>query len=345
MPVRRAASATLLCLAAALPARAAGDSLDVRMSFAEDPPPALHPSAISGTYEGKLLRVVGAKGARPLVERDGKRVPLPDGTSFQVDRVGGFLPGSLEVKTQSAESSQTEMVLRLPNGTEVSGGIAREGSTYQARVVASRAYPDCFVALMFFDVGYLDGMTNAPGFVLAFQGIGDLAAGAETRVSADFGFIDFRKHKRFYIPMYFSRGVEIRTNFADDEARLYRRVEMLRHEKALDAYRRHNPKASLDAAPYYRFSPVFTDDLDPATVPDVVRVAFAVTPDGTVEDVSLADRVPKGVDLAVRRALGGWLYMPRLVNGLPYRTNVEMFLRFPRPKAAAPAGSPAAKGG
>ncbi len=329
-------TAALMSLAAACAAGAArGDSMDINVDIAQGPPPALHPTSIAGFYKDQPYRVVGVRGRTAVIDRDGKQVRLPDSATYETDRASGFLPGAIAVEAQSASSNRTDIVVKFPNGSQVSGAIAHEGSDYESTVVASRDFAECYVVLVFFDVGYLSGDTDDPGLAVAFQSIGDLRGGVATKVKADFGYVDFSKRKLFYLPLYFSHGVEIRTNFADESARLFRRVEMIRHERILERYRQSNPKATLEAAPYFRFSPILPENADLSAIPELVRVDFAVTTDGTVEDVTFSEKLPPGVAAAIRRALGGWLFTPKLVNGLPFGSNVALNLRFGKAKPDA----------
>jgi hypothetical protein len=332
MSVRRAATAFLLCLAAAWPragalAAAAPDDW-IRLEFSEGPPPAPHPTAILGAYKDQFYPVVDADKNIAVIERDGKRVRMTARSGFQATRVDRFLPGSLEVRGQSESSSQVSMVYRFSNGAEVGGGIASQGSEYKATVVASRDYPECYVAILFYGVGYLNGETDDPQMAVAFSRIGDLRAGAETKIDTSFAYVDTSTSAKYYLPLFFSRGREIRTNMADTLGMLFRRVEMLRHERILGRYRQKNPAATLGASPYLRFPPILPEHADLSGVPAVLRVDFAVTEDGTVEDVTPAAAVPPAVANAIQRTVGGWLFMPKLVNGIPRRTMVALNLDF-----------------
>ena len=325
------------CLAAALvPAEAPADvppSIDVL--FAEGPAPAPHPTAILGYVKDKAYPVVAVEGDVAMIEKDGKRVRAPGGAGYQAARAKGFLPGSIEVGAQDATSNQVTSVIRFSNGAEVGGGVITEGTVYKARVVASRDYSECYVAILFFNVGYIKGDTDNPDMAVAFSEIGDLKAGVATKVKAGFGYLDFTKHPMYFIPLIFSRGREIRTNFAETSARLFRKVELLRHDKILEHYRQRNPAATLKAVPYLQFAPILPEHADLSGVPALLRVDFVVTADGTVEDVTPAATVPGDVASAIDRTLEGWLFMPKLVDGVPRRENESINLDFAGAGAAA----------
>jgi len=291
-------------------------------------PPAPHPTAIMGDYKDHLYPVVGVAGNIAVIDRDGKRIRMPSRSGFQAARVDGFLPGELRVRDQSELSKQVTRTYRFTDGAEASGGIVSQGSVYNATLEASRAYTECYGALLFYSVGYLNGDTDDPRMAVAFFPVGDLAAGSETKIAADFAYVDFSKHAMYYLPLFFSQGREIRTNQEEALARLFRRVEMLRHERIVALYRQKHPGASLKAEPYLRFSPILPEHADMSAVPAVLRVDFAVTEDGTVEDVTTGAVVPPAIAYAVQRTLNGWLFMPKLVNGIPRRTMQALNIDF-----------------
>ena len=335
----RVSSAVLLCLAAAWPCAGATGTDDWTQFAASDAtPPAPHPTALLGYYKGRPYPVVGVDGNIAVVESDGRRVRVPAASGFQTARANRFLPGSLEVREQAESSSKVSRVWKFTNGGQADGGVLSAGSEYRATVVASRDYPECYVALLFYGVGYLRGETDDPQMAVAFTPLGDLRAGVETKVKAGFAYVDFGGRPMYYLPIFFSRGHEIRSNMADTLGLLFRRVEMLRHGRALALYRSKNPSATLAASPYLQFPPILPEHADLSGVPATARVDFAVTEDGTVEDVTPAVVLPPAVADAVQRALGGWLFMPKLVNGIPRRCMVALDLDFGGGSAPGPGG-------
>jgi hypothetical protein len=333
-PINRGVSIRRLILLLAavpgVPARTApaDDSQVPPLLIESGPLPSLHPTAIMGSYKDHPHMVDGAMGSDAVIDNQGTPVRLPSSATYDPVRSKAFLPGSIEVRRESAVSNQVRNVVVFSGWGEFDGGINHEGSKYEATIVASQAYPACYVVLLFFDQEYLLERTENPSAMLAFQKIGDVKAGVETKVSADFGYIDPQHRTMCYLPLYFSRGAEIRTNLADDAARLFRRVEMLRHKRVLEAYLTKNPRGTLPAVPYLRFPPVFPPGIDRAGIPKKLRLDYTVATDGTVEDVLLSETVPTDVLVGVQRALQGWLYFPKLQNGQPVSSAVSIELDF-----------------
>jgi len=347
--IPRSPSVRLLGAALALcgPGVARGDRPAPVWEIDSGPTPPLHPTTIMGTYKDHPCEVVGVSGNAGLVDNQGTTIRLPENATYQPKRASAFMPGSLEISKQTAESNMMRRTVILSGGMgEVDGGVMHAGSSYETRVVASQPYPGCYLVLLFFNDNYLNGETDDPGAIVAFHQIGDLAAGVETKVSADFAYIDFNNRRLTYIPLFFSRGKEIRTSFAEESARLFRHVEMLRHKKLIPYYFEKNPRTTSPAKPYLRFPPVFPPGTDMSAVPAVLKVDFTVTSEGTVEGVRSAQALPPDVLGAVQRAVQGWLYFPQLDNGQPMTCfgKAELGFKAPAPKGgAAPASPPPGK--
>ncbi len=307
----------------------------------EGPPPPLHPTTLMGIYKDHPYEVVGVSGNAGVIENQGTSIRLPQTATYRPERASAFMPGSLEIRKQEAESNMLRRTVILNGGLgEVDGGVDFAGSHYETKVVASRAYSGCFLVILFFDRDYLSGETDDSGATVAFEKIGDLPAGVETKVEADFAYIDFKHRNLTYIPLFFSHGTELRTSFADDSAQLFRHIEMLRHRKLIPYYFQKNPRTTAPAQPYLRFPPIFPAGTDLSALPPELKVDYTVTSEGTVEGVRLSQTVPADVLAGIQRAVQGWLYVPQLANGQPMTSlaSAELGFKGPAPKgSAAPA--------
>jgi hypothetical protein len=274
-----------------------------------------------------------------MIDDRGTLVHVLSSARYEGVRVSAFLPGSIEIKTESASSfGLRNRSSRLDAPVDVPWD-----STYKANVVASQDYTGCYLVLLFYDLGFIDGRVDNPALSFAFQKIGNLKAGIETKITAAFHYVDPLQKRVVYIPMFFSRGAEIRTEFADVLGQLFRRVEMLRHQKVIESYIQMNRHATLHAQSYLRFPPVFPTGVDPAELPIGLNVEFTVNADGTVEDIELSKVVRTEVLIGIQRAIGGWLFVPELRDGQPKVSRVSMQLAFEsqaKKASASPAGQP-----
>jgi hypothetical protein len=302
---------------------------------AEGPTPPLHPTAILSTYQGREKPIVDVAGNTPQVDENGKKVRLPAPATYDPVRVNQFRPGWIEVKVDTAESSELRQKWLL-NGSEIDGGVFSASSTFSCRVTSRQACPDCYLAVIFFKHAYLDGDEESDAQV-AFQKIGALAAGVETRVRAVFGFLQ-NPERYSYLPLFFSQGWEIRTNFSELSAVVFHRSEMLRHKRLVEAYLRKHMRDTLAPKGYLRFPPSFGLDVDRARVPEALQADFTVTADGTVDNVVLSAPVDGPAQADITRAVGGWLYLPRVENGVAMGTAMSIRLEF---KLQVPPPAPA----
>jgi hypothetical protein len=335
---RRHPTRLLAALACLVGPAARGGPEGIQVAIMNGPPPPLHPTLILAHYQQGRQPVVDVIGGAGLIEEGGKGIRLPAKTTFEAARANAFAPGSLEVAVKDVSSSQLRREWSVNHSAPIDGGIMAESTHFECRAVPSQGYRDCYLVLLFFFADFLSGQSDEAGQVVAFERIGDLAPGAETKVKADFGYLDFGNRAYSFVPLFFTRGREIRTNYADNAAMLFRQVEMRRHQRLVTAYLRKHPRDTTAAVAYVRFAPVFAPGFDPATLPERIRAGYTVATDGTVEGIEFAPAVPAEAVTGIRRALGGWLYLPRLRNGEPVSTAMATDFIFKAPAPAAPGG-------
>ncbi len=309
----------------------------IQVTVVNGPPP-LHPTVIMARYQEGRQPVIDVKASAGVIEAQGKEIRLSPQTRFEPARANAYAAGALEVKVKDVSSSQRRRQWSINHSAPIDGGIMRESSHFECEVTPSQAYKGCYLVLLFFYADFLNGQSDDAGAMAAFQRIGDLAPGAETKVKADFGFLDFGQRSFSFLPLFFTRGVEIRTNYVDNAALLFRRVEMQRHQKLLTAYLLQHPRDTAAAVPYLRFAPVFAPGFNPSSLPARIRATYVVSSDGTVESVDLPPEVPGEAFNGIQRALGGWLYLPRLLNGEPVSTQMATDFLFKASVPSTPGG-------
>jgi hypothetical protein len=295
----------------------------------DETPPPLHPTAIVCEYKGRSCQVIGVRGSYGVIEDEGKPVRLMTAISYDAARATAYVPGGIALTHEKAQA--TEVQLRVAGLVD----SHPENSDYDATAVASRTYADCYLVILFYDQAFANGTTDDPAATFAFQEVGTLQAGVETKVKAVFHYVDPHRQHMVYLPLYFSHGAEIRTNHADEVAAIFRRIEMIRHRKLVDLYLGRYPQATRAAEPYLRIPPIFPEEVGLAKLPTALKVDFAVISDGTVDGVFLPAGIPPEVALGVRRAMRGWLYLPKLESGRPVDVVNSIELNFQGPGNAA----------
>ena len=167
-----------------------------------------------------------------------------------------------------------------------------------------------------------DNQPDTHSIALAFGEIGDVPAGRETPVKINCVYAVPDGGAYYLFPLIFSKGVEIRTDQSDFAARFFRQQEMVAHADLLARYREKFPSADHPAVPYLRFPPLLPDGIDPRSLP-AIEARFAVMETGEVDSLEFTQVLDPSVDQAIRRAVNGWLFLPRLKKGMPVRTMVE----------------------
>lgn len=292
----------------------------------QGPPPPLHPTIIEGSYKGKLLPIVDVSGESPRVEVDGK-LKRPSGRfsdRYSPARGAYFAPGSLAMKDLQGSASKTNLVLMFSDGGQVSGGTLSARSDFSATVTPTQDYKDVYIAIIFFDQGYLEGTSDSPGATVQFSAIKPLVGGRENKVKLTFGFQDFGERRTGFFPLFFTHGIEIKSDQCEMIARFFRRREDSLHRSILQGYLEKHTGESLGLVPYLKIPPLLPEGTDFNALPRSISPSFMVNEEGRVESLQLQRGLPDNVAYELGRTLRGWLFLPRIKDGRPMRTMVTV---------------------
>jgi|HubBroStandDraft_1064217.scaffolds.fasta_scaffold93052_2 hypothetical protein len=294
--------------------------------------PPLHPSIIVTQYGGAFHPVTAAAGEVPEIEAGGKMSPLKIDAGYQITRAMGYAPGFVRFEDQNASSHVWVNPNQFigPGGANsvlAPNGIYAASGEYECTLVSTEALVDCYVAVVFFrdDAG---GQPEAAADAVAFRQVGELTAGRATKVAIHSSYIARPGARVHYFPMLFSKGLEIRSDQSELEARYFRRGEMIAHEEILQRYQKKYPESDRPAEPYLRFRPELPVGVSRQSLPSKINAKFVVTETGEVDSVELYPVPDLRVEQEIRRALDGWLFLPRLEKGYPRRTLFEVPLSF-----------------
>jgi len=285
--------------------------------------PPLHPTVVIAEYDKHLYPVIDVVGRTGQISLGGKKQPLPDTQRYEPMRAPAYLFGYIEFKDQEA-------VART-----VGFGIATmQFCDFSAKLSSNQSYKDCYLAILCYDRSYVDGENDDGSAVVALRKIGDIEAGARKSVRVEFDYLDAQKRHYYFFPMVFSHGWEIQSNLSEDIAIFFRRLELRSHEKLMREYHREYQGADRQLEPYLRIQPVIPNGLR-LDQPIDVDADFMVNDNGMVEDLRIAQPMKPEIELAVRRAVNGWLFFPRLVGGSAVSTRVRIPLEI-QPTPARP---------
>jgi hypothetical protein len=293
-------------------------------------PPPLHPTVIMVDYKGKSYPVVAVKAEVPEIEVDGKRIKLHLNQKYQPVLGGGYGNGLIEFKKQNSTSQITTSAYRFSGSAGSSlipGGVVSTSGEYRCTLSSSLALPGCYIAVTFFREDS-QGKPDPRTIELAFGEIGDLPPGRDTPVKLDCAYVMGGVGRYYVLPILFSRGIEIRSNESENLAAFFRVQDTEAHRLIIAAYRQKYPHADHVAVPYLRFPPVLPDGVDARSLPANIDAKFAVVETGEVDSLEITPAIDPRVDAAIRRAICGWLFLPRLKQGIPERTQVNVPMSF-----------------
>jgi hypothetical protein len=281
-------------------------------------------------YQGALYPVIAVHKEAAEIRVDGRLKRLSLRQAYRVERAPAFLAGHVDFKAVKASSRIHEQFWRVQGGhgyDVVPGGVISASGTYTATLVPHDSLPGCFLAVVFFRMTPA-GSPDPDSTALAFLDVGDLVAGKETAVKVDCGYVVPGGTHFYFVSLLFSKGLEIQTDRSEASAGFFRYQEMVAHNRLLADYCKKNPGADRPLVPYLRFPPLLPEGLDPRTLPPMIQVQFVVTERGEVESMVLTPHLDPLADHAIRRAVGGWLFLPRLKAGRAVRTKIQLPLSF-----------------
>lgn len=316
------------CAFVALLVSAAVGIAAVPMRWFKGEAPPLHPTVVFGKLKDKQLPIVAVKRDDPEVELDGKLKFLPNGkgATYAPERASEYAPGSLVVTDMQGGSHVTNLILMYEDKGDVNAGVIQANSDFSATVTPTQDYKDCYVGLVFFEEGFVNGDLDSPGAMVEFRQLHDLAGGRPNKISFAFPYMDFSAHKLAYFPLFFTHGREIRTNHAELIAKFFAKLEQARHAKIVEAYCDKNRGTGKSAPPqlYLQVPPLFLDAAVLNDAPAQTEVSFMVSEEGNVESVQFKDQLPPAISQVLRPTLNAWRFLPRLKDGFAARTMVQV---------------------
>jgi hypothetical protein len=293
-------------------------------------PPPLRPSVIVVDYNGKSYPVTAVAGAEPEIEVEGKRVRLHSNQTYMPRLAAGYGRGFIQLNGQKSATQVVTRSYRLRGSggdSVIPGGTLSTSGYFECKLFSAEAHPACFIAVVFFRLD-AQGLPDSHSIALAFGEVGDLPAGRETAVKIDCAYAAPGGGQYYTFPLVFSKGVEIRTDQSELVAQFFHQQDMAAHAELLARYRREFPTADRPAVAYLRFPPLLPDGVDPGSLPATIDAKFSVVESGEVDSLEINQVLDPRVEQAIRRAINGWLFLPRLKKGVPVRTMIDMPLSF-----------------
>jgi hypothetical protein len=282
---------------------------------AEFPVPAYHPTAILVQSDGKWLPVFSATWNGQAVIKDGEKPrKLSTEPHLRFARATDFSPGFVDLKTPTD---------RRP--------LEGEGSYLLQVATADRLYTNCMAVMI--TIEPTQSLVVKATTHIAIKGIDDLKSGKPADITMRFPSSSLAGMQA--VLLVFSNGREIRTSHSDSAGMFFRRLEVQNHENILRAYHEKYGTSPHPVEPYLRFQPVFPGDVALASLPEAVHLTMTVNRDGYIEDPKLQETLPNPAALAILRAVGGWLYLPKLEDGYSIAAEKTLTIQLHGPAAAS----------
>ncbi len=286
----------------------------------------LHPTVLTADYEGKSYPVIAAASEAAEIEVSGKLRKLGASGQFQPHMGAAYAAGFITFKSNSASTRTRTLEYHFQNGATVPGGILDIDADYTCSLVSSVAQGGCYLAVIFFKTDPA-GEPDLKTVAIGFSEIGNLPAGALVQVKIRRGYIPVSGGNYYCLPMVFTRGREIRSDQCELIARFFRSQYVASHAKILDRYQKQYPSADKPPVAYLRYPPVLPDGVEARTLPKI-NATFRVLETGEIDSLQLDEGLDPRVAQAIRRALNGWLFLPRLKAGVPVETLMRLPLAF-----------------
>jgi len=290
-----------------------------------NPPPPSHPTVLMAQYKGSAHPVIAVEKETPIILIDGKRTRVRGNVALSTERVpryAGGTAGFSGLKVGGLNVVQTvsdHNALFAPSGPTVAGYVE-----FSSVVTASDELPDCFLALVAFDPGFLNGTVAQPQAQIRVRELGTLKAGQRTPVTFSTNPFSTPQARAVFV-LLFSEGKEVRTNMTPVADMFFQSRERAVHAAVVAQWIAQHRGADQPVKPMLQIPPHFAST---AGFPREISATLTVGADGRVTDVALSEPMPGAAENLLLRTLHGWLFLPKLEAGTPTVTRVAVPLQF-----------------
>ena len=272
-----------------------------------------YPAVLMVKRDDKLWPVVEASGRRAVIEIAGERTTVPKKSEYVIDRGYHYATGEA-VFTGATKRVTSYSTVDIDSGAGIGGTHFRDSKDFNVVLSVSEGHEHAFVAVLFVNSTFLAGRSKDATSFLYLREIGAIEANKSKYVEVDvseFGRFDLARSVA--IPIFFDAGREVHSNFSDLLGTYERRRDLAKHRNVLANYTRMNPAGNRESEPY-----VLCEPARPGNAPfkaSRVDVTMQVDADGIVRATAVPAETDPQEALEIRRALQGWLFLPRLEDG------------------------------
>lgn len=131
---------------------------------------------------------------------------------------------------------------------------------------------------------------------------------------------------KFFLQVFGADGLEVQTNIMRLAWEYYGQLERAKLESAIEVYRKKFAGVDHEPAPVVMVNPLTPE----AAIPNgtTIVATLLISEHGSVAEVSFDKTADQQAAGAMREALGGWLFLPRLKAGQPVASRVQVPVKF-----------------
>ena len=292
------------------------------------PAAAPHPTVLTVKYKDAMLPVVKVIGTDPVVMVDGKEKRIRTEPIYLPRRDLDFSRESVELKNVSLGGVQIRYVYDEADAGNTAPMVGKHGglAEFKATVQAREAVEGAFIAVVLYTPAIFVDDSDYYQTQIVVHDLPRLPAGTEVPVRITSKMFTYLPGQEYFVQLFDRTGKEIATPCAQPGWKYYAMVERIQLAAVIKRYLSSHAGQDAPAKPVVIIKPLLPKNVPLPATP--ITAYLTVSPDGVVEEVVLSEFPAREVDIAVRTALGGWLFLPRLKAGSTVSSRVEVPLQF-----------------
>jgi len=261
-----------------------------------------------------------------LIEGREKRIRTEP--NYLPSRVDHYAEGSVEVLEASLEMLRRRIAKEsLPAHPEgVWHGGYGGNSDFKVTLRSRVALSGGLIAIVIYSQSALVDSAIPTAAEIAVRSLPELPANEKVSIAFRSKAFTYRAGQDFFVQVFDREGRELMSNEAPKAWPYYAAME---RSQLRDTLRRLKPSFAgkdLEARPVLTIRPLLPKQVARPT--DPVMAQLSISAEGTVTDVQVGATTPDLVGQAVREALAGWLFIPRIRKGEPVMSNVRIPITF-----------------
>jgi hypothetical protein len=279
-----------------------------------------HPTVLLASTGKVTAPVVALQGTDPIIEVNGKPKRLDANVPITAERAPYYADGHVELSGVSLAGFSLQLVATASSSYSASHNAPiASTSFFEADMIADREIHGGFVAIIAYNPEFIFGLTDQPSAQILLHDLPTLTALVPTHVKFTAPGI---KGGKFLVMVFAAGGAEVATNADGHVAEYFTRLEKVRLAQAVARYRAEFRTTDHAAAAFVRIAPRLPPGTSPPSAP--LTATLSVGDDGVVSFVHVDGTEDADLTGAIRDAMEGWLFLPRLKGGVPVASRVAI---------------------